>query len=91
MKPIFFKMSDQKSSWSEKVPEIIRRNAFKPVTLAVIFLVLVAQVLIVQHVHQTRSPSTGIHIKPTDSPRKNVTLKPLKLDQVIGDEPMKPT
>lgn len=73
----------QQSNWTEKVPDIIRRNIFRPVTLAFVLLVLVGQLLIVQHIHHARSPGTiHVHLKQADPNRKNVTLKPLKLDQV---------
>jgi len=76
-------MSDQKKS-SDIIPEFIGKSIFRPVTLGVLFLVLTAQVLVVLHIHHSKS-SSGPQLSHTqvDSNRKNVTLKPLKLDQVI--------
>ena len=75
-------MSDQKK-FSDNIPEFIRKNLLRPVTLGILFLVLTAQVLVVLHIHHTKS-SAGpqLPLKLIDSNRKNVTLKPLKLDQV---------
>ena len=80
-------MSDQKKTSDNYIPEFIRKNIFRPVTLGILFLVLTAQVLVVLHIHHSKS-SSGPQLSRThiDSNRKNVTLKPLKLDQVKYQE-----
>ena len=81
---VYFKNTNmvELSKFNENIPDFIKRNIFRPITIGILVFVITAQVLVVLHIHHSKNVGTKLSVQHPDSNRKNVTLKPLKLDQV---------